>query len=114
MLRRDEDCDPAEHSQISDRRAPGRPPRNSELSHDVLSMAFQRRQPDGSVVHRSVRGAGYTPLAFSQRVEELKLDQSVLKEPVQIGGAEFWSGRGRSWKGSSGRQAAGSTPGFRS
>jgi len=49
---------------------------NSELVTDALLMAFQRRRPDRRVVHHSDRGAAYTSLAFSERVDALELDQS--------------------------------------
>ncbi len=50
---------------------------NSQLVTDALLMAFERRRPDRRVVHHSDRGAAYTSLAFSQRVAELELDQSL-------------------------------------
>ena len=37
---------------------------------------FGRRRPDRRVVHHSDRGAVYTSLAFSQRLEDLELAQS--------------------------------------
>ena len=46
---------------------------NAELVGDALVMAFERRRPDRRVIHHSDRGAVYTSLAFSQRIE---LDQS--------------------------------------
>jgi len=48
----------------------------AELVSDALVMAFERRRPDRRVVHHSDRGAVYTSLAFSRRVQELELDQS--------------------------------------
>jgi putative transposase len=50
---------------------------NSELVSDALVMAFERRRPDRRVIHHSDRGAVYTSLAFSQRVLDLELDQSL-------------------------------------
>jgi putative transposase len=50
---------------------------NAALVSDALLMAFQRRRPDHRVVHHSDRGAAYTSLAFSQRVAELEMDQSL-------------------------------------
>jgi putative transposase len=50
---------------------------NSNLVTDALLMAFNRRRPDCRVVHHSDRGAAYTSLAFSRRVAELQLDQSL-------------------------------------
>jgi transposase InsO family protein len=50
---------------------------NAELVTDALVMAFERRRPDRRVVHHSDRGAAYTSLAFSQRVVELEVDQSL-------------------------------------
>lgn len=53
------------------------PTPNAALVSDALLMAFERRRPDRRVVHHSDRGAAYTSLAFSQRVGELELDQSL-------------------------------------
>ena len=39
-------------------------------------MAFERRRPDRRVVHHSDRGAVYTSLAFSRRLQDLELAQS--------------------------------------
>ena len=50
---------------------------NAALVSDALIMAFQRRRPDRRVVHHSDHGAAYTSLAFSQRIAELELDQSL-------------------------------------
>lgn len=50
---------------------------NADLVSDALLMAFHRRRPDRRVVHHSDRGAPYTALAFSQRLGELDVDQSL-------------------------------------
>jgi putative transposase len=54
---------------------------NSELVTDALLMAFQRRRPDRRVVHHSDRGAAYTSLAFSQRVNELDVQHGECSCP---------------------------------
>ena len=51
----------------------------AELVGEALSMAFERRQPDGRVIHHSDRGSPYTALWFSQKLTELQLDQSCGK-----------------------------------
>ena len=48
----------------------------ANLVTDALVMAFERRRPDRRVVHHSDRGAVYTSLAFSKRLQDLELAQS--------------------------------------
>jgi putative transposase len=50
---------------------------NAELVSHALVLAAMRRHPRKRVVHHSHRGAAYTSIAFSQRVVELELDQSL-------------------------------------
>jgi transposase InsO family protein len=50
---------------------------NSELVSQALVWAATRRRPRQRVVHHYDRGAAYTSIAFSQRVVELELDQSL-------------------------------------
>jgi len=42
-------------------------------------MAATRRAPGRRAIHHSDRGAAYTSLAFSQRITELELHQSLGK-----------------------------------
>jgi transposase InsO family protein len=64
------------------RRAIGRAAGNSattELVSQALVMAATRRAPRRRAIHHCDRGAAYTSLAFSQRITELELHQSLGK-----------------------------------
>jgi putative transposase len=50
---------------------------NAELVSHAFVLAATRRQRRKRVVHHPDRGAAYTSIAFSQRVVELELDQSL-------------------------------------
>jgi transposase InsO family protein len=51
----------------------------TELVSQALVMAATRRAPHRRPIHHSDRGAAYTSLAFSQRITELELHQSLGK-----------------------------------
>lgn len=51
----------------------------TELVSQALVMAATRRAPRRRAIHHSDRGAAYTSLAFSQRITELELHQSLGK-----------------------------------
>ena len=50
---------------------------NADLVSGAMVLAATRRRPTKRVVHHSDRGAAYTSIAFSQRIIELELDQSL-------------------------------------
>jgi putative transposase len=51
----------------------------TQLVSQALVMAATRRAPHRRTIHHSDRGAAYTSLAFSQRITELELHQSLGK-----------------------------------
>jgi putative transposase len=49
----------------------------TELVVDALEMALWRRKPEGGLIHHTDRGAQYTALSFSKRLEEAGIVASM-------------------------------------